>query len=96
MLTAMARSTIKVLKQQGQPNTTIADLVGCDRHTVARVVREPIDPPRRRRLRPSPLDRYRPELASWLQKDVPVSRMLELVRQDPREPYTGGASTCSR
>ena len=30
MLTAMARSTIKFLKQQGQFNTRIANLVGCD------------------------------------------------------------------
>lgn len=96
MLTAMARSTIKFLKQQGQPNTTIADLVGCDRHTVARVLREPIEPPRRRRPRPSPLDRYRAELATWLQQDVPVSRMRELVRQDPREAYAGGVSTFYR
>jgi hypothetical protein len=69
----MARSTIKVLKQQGQFNTTIADLVGCDRHTVARVLQEPVDPPRRRRPRFSPLDRYRAALAGWLEKDLPVS-----------------------
>lgn len=44
----MARSTTKFLKQQGQLNTRIASLAGCDRHTVARVLTEPIDPPRRR------------------------------------------------
>lgn len=96
MLTAMARSTMKFLKQQGQFNTMIAELVGCDRHTVARVLQEPVDPPRRRRLRASPLERWREELLSWLQKEIPVSRMLELVRQDPATPYTGGASTFYR
>jgi len=38
VLSAMARSTIKFLKQQGQFNTRIASLVGSDRHTVARVL----------------------------------------------------------
>ena len=46
MLSAMARSTVKFLKRQGQFNTRIAALVGCDRHTVARVLAEPTDPPR--------------------------------------------------
>ncbi len=36
----MARSTIKFLKQKGQFNTRIAGVVGCDRHTVARVLAE--------------------------------------------------------
>jgi len=92
----MARSTIKFLKQQGQFSTIIADLVGCDRHTVARVLQGPVDPPRRRRPQVSPLERWREELVSWLGKEVPVSRMLELVRSDPTTLYTGGASTFYR
>jgi hypothetical protein len=47
----MARSTIKFLKQQGQFNTRFAELAGCDRHTVARVLAEPTKRPRRRRRR---------------------------------------------
>ncbi len=43
----MARSTIKFLKQQGQFNTRIAALAGCNRHTVARVLAAPS--PRSRR-----------------------------------------------
>jgi len=96
MLTAMARSTIKFLKQQGQCNTTIAEVVGCDRHTVARVLQEPVDPPRHRRRRPSPLDQWRAELTSWLREGIPIRRMLELVRSDPTAPYAGGASTFYR
>ena len=34
----MARTAIRFHKQQGQFNTRIAELVGCDRHTVARVL----------------------------------------------------------
>jgi hypothetical protein len=77
----MARSTIKFLKQQGQFNTRIAGLVGCDRHTVARALGEPTDPPRRRRVRPGALDTRRAALLSWIREEVPVTRMLELARQ---------------
>jgi hypothetical protein len=48
----MARSTVKFLKQQGQFNARIAAVVGCDRHTVARVLAEPTTLPRRRRPGP--------------------------------------------
>lgn len=92
----MARSTIKFLKQQGQFNTRIADLVGCDRHTVARVVAEPTDPPRRRRQRPGALEPQREALVSWIREEIPTARMLELARQDPTAPYAGGVSTFYR
>lgn len=91
----MARSTIKFLKQQGQFNTRIASLVGCDRHTVARVLAEPTDPPRHR-PRPSSLDDRRDAVRSSIAENVPGTRMLELARQDPAVPYTGGASTFYR
>jgi transposase len=91
----MARSTIKFLKQQGQFNTRIASLAGCDRHTVARVLAEPTDPPRRRR-RVSTLEERRAAVRSWIAEAIPTARMLELARQDPAAPYTGGASTFYR
>jgi hypothetical protein len=84
----MARSTIKFLKQQGQFNTRIASLVGCDRHTVARVLTEPTDPPRRRQ-RASALEPQRPAVLSWIAEDIPATRMLELVRQDRLRPTPG-------
>lgn len=92
----MARSAIKFLKQQGQFNTHIADLVGCDRHTIARVLAEPTEPPRRRRVRPGTLDPQREALLSWIREEIPTTRMLELARQDPTAPYTGGVSTFYR
>jgi transposase len=91
----MARSTIRFLKQQGQFNTRIAALAGCDRHTVARVLGEPTDRPRRRQ-RESSLEPRRAELASWLEANIPITRMLELAREDPTVPYTGGVSTFYR
>jgi len=72
----MARSTIKFLKQQGQFNTRIAGLVGCDRHTVARVLAEPAEPPRRRRGRPGALEPQRHALMSWIREAIPTTRML--------------------
>jgi len=96
VLTAMARSTIKFLKQQGQFNTRIADLVGCDRHTVARVLGDPTEPPPRRRRRPGTLEPQREVLLSWIREEIPATRMLELARQDPRAPYRGGVSTFYR
>lgn len=92
----MARSTIKFLKQQGQFNTRIADLVGCDRHTVARVLGDPTEPPPRRRRRPGTLEPQREVLLSWIREEIPATRMLELARQDPRAPYRGGVSTFYR
>jgi transposase len=88
----MARSAIRFHKQQGQFNTRIADLVGCDRHTVARVLDE-ASPPRRRRTRRAALDAQRAELLSWLAEDIPIQRMLELARQAPAGSYQGGVST---
>jgi hypothetical protein len=91
----MARSTVKFLKQQRQFNTRIAAFVGCDRHTVARVLGEPTTPPRRRQ-RDSSLEARRAALESWLEVGIPTTRMLDLARQDPAAPYTGGASTFYR
>jgi transposase len=87
----MARSAIRFHKQQGQFNTRIAELVGCDRHTVARVLGEAAPPGRRARR--SRLDGQRDELLSWLREDIPTQRMLELARQHPTAPYQGGVST---
>ncbi len=91
----MARSTIKFLKQQGQFHTRIAALVGCDRHTVARVLTEPTDGPRSRQ-RASTLEERRAAVRSWIAEAIPTTRMLELARQDPAAPYTGGTSTFYR
>jgi hypothetical protein len=91
----MARSTIKFLKQQGQFDTRIASLVGCDRQTVAGVLTEPTDSPRRRQLA-SALEPRRLAVLSWIAGAIPATRTLELAQQDPTAPYTGGAPTFYR
>jgi hypothetical protein len=50
----------------------------------------------RQRQRASTLETRRAALMSWIAEDIPTTRMLELARQDPRAPYTGGASTFYR
>jgi hypothetical protein len=59
------------------------------------VLTEPTDPPRPRQ-RASTLETRRAALVSWIAEDIPTTRILELARQDPGAPYTGGASTFYR
>jgi transposase len=59
------------------------------------VLTEPTDPPRRRQ-RASTLEPQRAAVLSWIAEDIPTTRMLELARQDPAAPSTGGASTFYR
>src|SRR2546425_8556921 len=49
MLRAMARSAVHYLKKRGLTDVAIAAQVGCERRTVARVVRQPIDQAYQRR-----------------------------------------------
>jgi IS30 family transposase len=42
MLKYMERSTIYSLKQKGWSNLAIAEVIGCHRDTVGRILREPV------------------------------------------------------
>jgi transposase len=86
----MDRSTIHYLKQKGWTNTQIAQLVGHHRETVARALREPLDKKPAPRDRPSSIAVYDDLIRVWIEEDVPVTRMLELARSDPKQPYKGG------
>jgi hypothetical protein len=85
----------QVPEAAGQFHTRIASLVRCDRHTVARVLTEPTDPPRRRQ-RGSTLEARRAAVRSWIAEAIPTTRMLELARQVER--YGGGRvnAACAR
>ncbi len=78
------------LKQKGWTNVQIAQFTGHHRDTVARVLREPVDLPLPTRQRPSAVAVFDPQIRLWLEQQVPVTRMLELARTDPTQPYTGG------
>jgi transposase len=74
----------------------VAAQVGCERRTVARVVRQPIDHAYQRRSRPSRLAQWDAAVTAWLDAGLPIKRMLELVRADGTTPYTGSPATWYR
>jgi len=90
MLRYMERSTIYYLKQKGWTNVQIAEFTGHHRDTIARVLREEVDKQPKTRNRSSAVAVFDAQIAQWLDKNLPVSRMLELARADTEHPYTGG------
>lgn len=96
MLGAMARSAIQYLRKRGLSRAAIAREVGCERRTVARVMGEAVDHRYSRSRKPSSLECWRTSVEGWLDEELPVKRMLELVRGDGERPYTGSASTWYR
>src|SRR5439155_1475365 len=96
MLRAMARSTIHYLRKRGLTRTAIAGHVGCERHTVARVLAQPVDHRYARPPRSSPWAHWEPAVVGWLEADLPVKRMLELARADATTPYTASAASWYR
>jgi transposase len=90
MLRYMERSTIYYLKQKGWTNVQIAEFTGHHRDTIARVLREEVDKQPKTRNRSSAVAVFDAQIAQWLDKNLPVSRMLELARADREHPYTGG------
>jgi transposase len=90
MLRQMERSAIQLLAKRGKSQRQIADELGRNRRTVARVLREPVERRPAKRYRRSKVDPYRPQIAAWLAEGLTAVRMLELAREDPARPYRGG------
>jgi len=90
MLQFMERSTIYYLKQKGWTKVQIAEFTGHHRDTIARVLREEVDKQPKKRNRSSAVVVFDAQIAEWLDKNLLVSRMLELARADGEHPYTGG------
>jgi transposase len=90
MLRYMERSTIYYLKQKGWTNVQIAEFTGHHRDTIARVLREEVDTQPKTRNRSSAVAVFDAQIAEWLDKNLPVTRMLELARADTDHPYSGG------
>lgn len=89
MLRAMARSAIHYLKKRGLTDVAIAAQVGCERRTVARVRRQPIDQTYRRRVPPSRLAQWDETVTAWLDAGLPIKRMLELGESARRRLLQG-------
>jgi len=86
----MERSAIHLLHKRGKSQRQIAKELGVDRDTVARVLKEGIERAPIQRPRPSIVDPYREQIASWVHEGLSGVRMLELARNDPERPYSGG------
>lgn len=90
MLRYMERSTIYYLKQKGWTNVQIAECTGHHRDTIARVLREEVGKHPKTRNRSSAVAVFDAQIAQWLDKKLPVTRMLELARADEEHSYSGG------
>jgi len=75
----MERSAIYMLAKRGQSQRSIARLMGVSRHTVARVLNEPVDKHPSGRLRASAVDGYRDQVEGWLSEGISVVRMIVLA-----------------
>ena len=89
MLRYMERSTIHFLKQKGWTNVQIAEFTGHHRDTIAKALKEAVDKKPKTRQRSSAVDVFGPQIATWLDQNLPVIRMLELAREDQDHSYTG-------
>ena len=92
MLEQMERSAVQVLVKRGKSQRQIAKELGRNRRTIARVMREPVEQGPGRRQRGSQVDVYRAQIEGWVAADLPVVRMLELVRSEGEPPYVGSRS----
>lgn len=85
----MDRANIHYLHQKGWTKTEIAQFTGHHRDTITRVLKEPIDQQPALRQRTSAIAVFTPQIASWLDQQWSVQRMLEEARQHPEHPYRG-------
>jgi transposase len=88
----MERSTIQVLAKRGKSIRQIAAELGHSPTTIARVLKESVEVRPALRPRQSQVDPYRPQIEGWIQQGLSAVRMLELVREDPVQPYRGSRS----
>ena len=91
MIDAMDRSAVKALRKRGRSYRQIANELGCDKKTVMRILQAPVEQRYKRVGSGSQVDAYRQQILDWLEDEVPIERMLEIV-QNEEEPYTGSRS----
>ena len=92
----MDRVTVRGLKKRGLSNVDIAKQLGMHRNTVARLLSEPADKGYERKAVDNAATPYEESVRGWLERDVPVKRMLELVREHKEYPYQGSKSAFYR
>ena len=86
----MERSAIHLLAKRGKSQRQIAEELGRNRRTIARVLREPVEQQPAKRYRRSKVDPYRAQIVAGLAAGLTATRMLELARSDATRAYCGG------
>ena len=86
----MDRSAINALYLRGMSKSEIAQKMGCSRKTVRKILSEKVEKVYHRNPAGSLVDLFRDDIFRWFDQNVPVSRMLEMVREDADHPYRGG------
>lgn len=81
MLTMYKQITIKTLKKQGINNTDIARQIGCHRNTVLNVLQRKNFIETQTRTKGSLFDPYQKEIAEWIDKDITILRMYEMLTE---------------
>ena len=79
MLDFMERSTVKLLKKRGNSNAEIARKLGRDRETIGRALAELTDKTYQRPERGSLVDPFVEKIQQWIQEDIPVTIMLDIL-----------------
>jgi transposase len=92
MYDSMDRSAVRALRKRKRTYTEIAKELGMDRRTVKSLVEGPTDIVYHRDRGPAKADRFKEDICRWADDDIPIGRMLELVREDKDHPYDGSRS----
>lgn len=82
MLTMYKQITIKTLKKQGIKNTAIARQIGCHRNTVLNVLHRENFIETQTRTKGSLFDPYQKQIQEWIDKDITILRMYEMLTEE--------------
>jgi transposase len=79
MLTMYKQITIKTLHTQGLKKSEIARQLGCHRHTISNVLRREHFIEKQTRTKGSLFDPYQTQIQQWIEKDITILRMFEML-----------------
>lgn len=80
MLTMYKQITIKTLDKQGLKQSEIAQQLGCHRHTIANVLQRENFIEKQTRQKGWLFDPYQTQIKEWIDKDISILRMFEMLR----------------
>lgn len=81
MLTMYKQITIKTLDKQGLKQSEIARQLDCHRHTIANVLQREHLLEKQIRAKGSLFDPYQTQIQEWIDKDITILRMFEILTE---------------